>query len=357
MEEGYFVPAVVANMPLTFLVDTGSNITILSKDLLDVWPQEHFPNLTPVSIQLVTATGECSPFYGKAEIQFTIGNQNLSHEILFADIKNDGILGVDFLSANRCDVLLSKDHLVLNGEKITCYRSTKDVNPNCCRIALTENVHVPPGSEMIVPGRPLDSFDKDIVGILEASEAFASRYGLLVAKALVSPKMGTLPLRKMNVLDQPCFLRKSTVAAIYEPVDEERVETLGSLEKQPSETVKSPDPGKATTVTSLDQETSQKASIPDSSLESITHERFSSLETAESVPFTSPCSEKVPEKDSYSHIEQLIQESSTNLDESQKQSVRSLLCEYSDQLEFVFYVKTDVSPLSTCMSKICKQEL
>ena len=27
------------------------------------------------------------------------------------------------------------------------------------------------------------------------------------------------------------------------------------------------------------------------------------------------------------------------------------------ELEFVFYVKTDVSPLSTCMSKICKQEL
>ena len=28
-----------------------------------------------------------------------------------------------------------------------------------------------------------------------------------------------------------------------------------------------------------------------------------------------------------------------------------------NKLEFVFYVKTDVSPLSTCMSKICKQEL
>ena len=31
--------------------------------------------------------------------------------------------------------------------------------------------------------------------------------------------------------------------------------------------------------------------------------------------------------------------------------------ENSGQLEFVFYVKTDVSPLSKCMSKICKQEL
>ena len=31
---------------------------------------------------------------------------------------------------------------------------------------------------------------------------------------------------------------------------------------------------------------------------------------------------------------------------------------YTDKiLEFVFYVKTDVSPLSTCMSKICKQEV
>ena len=39
-----------------------------------------------------TATGECSPFYGKAQIEFTLGNQKLSHEILFADIKNDGIL-------------------------------------------------------------------------------------------------------------------------------------------------------------------------------------------------------------------------------------------------------------------------
>ena len=118
--------------------------------------------------------------------------------------------------------------------------------------------------------------------------------------------MGTVPLRIMNVLDQQCFLCKSTVAAIYEPVDEERVETLGSLEKQPSETVMSHDQRKTTTVTSLDLETSQKASIPDSSLKSITHERVSSLETTESVPFISPCPEKVPEKDSYSHIEQLI---------------------------------------------------
>lgn len=75
MEEGYFVPACVQNMPLTFLVDTGSNVTILRKDLLDNWPQEILPSLTPVNIQLITATGEISPFYGKAVVEITLGSQ------------------------------------------------------------------------------------------------------------------------------------------------------------------------------------------------------------------------------------------------------------------------------------------
>ena len=69
-------------MPLTFLVDTGSNVIIMRKDLLDNWPKEHFPHLTPVNIQLITATGECFPFHGKAKIDFTLGNQNLSHEMI-----------------------------------------------------------------------------------------------------------------------------------------------------------------------------------------------------------------------------------------------------------------------------------
>ena len=242
------------------------------------------------------------------------------------------ILGTDFLSANRCAVLLSKDHLVvLNGEKIACYRSTNEAQPSCCRIALMENVQVPPGSEMTVKCRPLDNFDKDSVGILEASETFASRYGLLVAKALVSPKMGTVPLRIMIVLDQPCFLRKSTVVAVYEPVDEERVETVSSLDIQESEIDSSPDQQKSAAFTSLGQETFQETSVSDSSLESDRFEMVSSLETIKSVTVTSPYPVNTFEKDSFLHLEQLITESSTYLNESQNKSIQSLLCEYSNQ--------------------------
>ena len=272
MKEGYFIPALVANTPLTFLVDTGSNVTILRRDLLDSWPQQQQPSIIPVNTQLITATGECSPFHGKAVIDITIGSQTLKQEILFADIKNDGILGMDFLGNHSCDVLLSKDHLVLNGERITCFRNTENAPPVSCRIALLESVEIPPECEIIVKGRPLDRFDKDGVGVLESSDNLTARYGLLVAKALVCPKRGTVPLRIMNMNHEPIYLYKNTVTAIYEPVQ----------------------PGSFETVSSLG-------------------------------------TENIPEEKSYSHLEDLIELSTENLNESQKESMKTLLYEYADQ--------------------------
>ena len=105
-------------------------------------------------------------------------------------------------------MLLSKNYLLLNGEKIICFRSCEDASAMCCRVAIMESVQIPPECEMIVKGRPIDKFDKNSVGILEASEKFVERNGLMVAKALVCPETGMVPLRIMNINKEPCFVRK-----------------------------------------------------------------------------------------------------------------------------------------------------
>ena len=129
----------------------------------------------------------------QAEVELTLGSQKLKHQVLFADIQNDGILGIDFLSQNGCDVLLSKDHLMLNGERLACFRSNADARATCCKVVLSESIEVPPESEVIAKGRPINQFDKDGIGILETDNLFLRRYGLLVENALVSPYMGTVP--------------------------------------------------------------------------------------------------------------------------------------------------------------------
>ncbi|WAR20696.1 hypothetical protein MAR_014670 [Mya arenaria] len=49
-----------------------------------------------VNLKMVTATGEVAPFFGK--FKANQGSKQYCHDVYIADIKNDGILGMDFFS-------------------------------------------------------------------------------------------------------------------------------------------------------------------------------------------------------------------------------------------------------------------
>ena len=197
------------------------------------------PKLTPVYLHLVTATGESSPFIGKVVVEITLGSQKLLHDVLFADVKNDGILGMDFLTKRRCDMFLSKNHLLLNGETIACFRSSVDAIPTCGRIAILETVEVPPECEIVLKGQPLDRIDSNSIGVLETAESFVHRSELLIVKTSVCPEFGTVPLRIMNLNHEPFVLYKNTVAAMYEPVEIEKQENVNSLSTDSTSTEES----------------------------------------------------------------------------------------------------------------------
>ena len=235
MEDAYFVAGYIHGKSLTLLVDTSSCCTILSKALFERWPQKTRPSLTPVNLHLVTATGESSPFLGKAEVKITLGSQKLLHDVLFADVKNDGILGMDFLTKRRCDMFLSKKHLLLNGEKIAFFRNNDDNDaiPTCSGIAILKTVEVPPECEIIVKGRPLDKVDSNSIGILKATESFVDRSGLLIAKAIVCPESDTVPLCIMNLNNEHFMLYKNTVTATYEPIEIEKQENVNTPSTDP----------------------------------------------------------------------------------------------------------------------------
>ena len=67
MEEGYFVSVTIANVPVTFLIDTGSNVTILSRSLMERMPAHISSSVRPTNTQMLTVTGEIpvTPFSGE----------------------------------------------------------------------------------------------------------------------------------------------------------------------------------------------------------------------------------------------------------------------------------------------------
>ena len=74
IDEGYFVCAKVENLPVTFLIDTGSNVTILKKDLVDQLPSDVCHKIQPTHTKLLTDTGEVVPFLGKVTLNVEIGS-------------------------------------------------------------------------------------------------------------------------------------------------------------------------------------------------------------------------------------------------------------------------------------------
>ena len=70
------------------LIDTGANITILSKQIFDDWNPSCKPEIEPVKMNMLTATGEKSPFHGKVKLNIKIGRCSYEHEFLLAEIKD-----------------------------------------------------------------------------------------------------------------------------------------------------------------------------------------------------------------------------------------------------------------------------
>ena len=216
------------NIPVSFLIDTSSNVTIVRKDLLDQLSPRISQSVKPTKTKLLTVTGEITPFHGKTELVINIGSQTIPQKVLVVEIENDGILGMDFLTANRCEIMLTRKLMKLNGETIRCFANSHEAQPKCCRIALSKHVEIPPGSDMIVEDYAHGIIDKDSTGLLEVYLKFLQNKGLSVAKALVNPVSGTVPVRIANPYNQSRILHKDTVVANYEPLEPELLLSVSS---------------------------------------------------------------------------------------------------------------------------------
>ncbi|CAC5397990.1 unnamed protein product [Mytilus coruscus] len=107
--EGLFVRAKINDKYLAFLVDTGANVTILSKKFIDEINPSLLPKINPVNINLITAIGDSAPFIGQVDVEICLGDHIYHHNVLVADISNEGIIGMDSLVTHDCDVLLSQN--------------------------------------------------------------------------------------------------------------------------------------------------------------------------------------------------------------------------------------------------------
>ncbi|GBM15209.1 hypothetical protein AVEN_39121-1 [Araneus ventricosus] len=116
---GLYLEGSICDIPCLFLVDTGTNITLLRADLARKLNERLI--YTPSNMTVKTATGEKAKIQGKLDASIKCGSRKFQHRVYVADITDSCILGLDFLQKFKFTVDLEKNEIRTGSEKISLF--------------------------------------------------------------------------------------------------------------------------------------------------------------------------------------------------------------------------------------------
>jgi len=207
-----YLHGILGNKPCDCLLDTGSEVCLLPESLVD-----------PLSIRRTTrslkaANGTPITTLGETTLALTIGNFVTDVTGLVSDHVSEVMLGIDWLVANNAIWNFRRSSIWLGGQSFSLVNKT-DRKTWCRRVTLQENVVVPPRAEADIPTKVVfhrlpTAADDGLWG----TDLNYINPGLHVARTVIPEnRWSDLPIRVMNVSEEPIFLRSgSTVADLHQ---------------------------------------------------------------------------------------------------------------------------------------------
>ncbi|CAG2249075.1 unnamed protein product [Mytilus edulis] len=161
---------------------------------------------------------------GHVDLPITIGNYTIIQKFTVAEIDVPAVIGYDFLHKNNCTIDMGKGVLLLKDSKIDCIKESQ--MSSTFKIKLSDKLTIPPNTEVIISG----IVEGDSSSIMNAIvEPLPSKHTetLLVAKALVDPSCGQVPIRMVNLSKYEQIMQPFTHVATCELID------TGSVSNEP----------------------------------------------------------------------------------------------------------------------------
>ena len=213
-------------MEVEWLIDTGCGLSLISEEVYKRIPEGNRPVLEENEIPMKTADGSWLPDLGKTHISVRVDKREYTHPFVVAKLTDDGILGTDFLRMHEGNIDFSKNKFYLNGRAMTTRNGL--ARHRCYRVSLAEEVVIPAGSRMVVPGKiPAGVLPKGSWMVDSLSKPPGGKC-VLVGRSLVEGGRGKVCVEMFNPSEEDVLLHRDTHTALVHPVDVE--ETLAEDE-------------------------------------------------------------------------------------------------------------------------------
>ena len=221
------------------LLDTGSEVCLFPEQVVDS------TQIRKTNRTLKAANDTLIPILGEVALPVSLGSYKTQVTGLVSRHVSEPMLGVDFLVDNK--VVWNFDQsTIFIGECWHMLRSRPNKKHWCRRVILQEDVVVPARSEVIIPTQvQFQRLSDASISDDWSTEISCIKDGLLVSHTLIPQDTWTdVPVRMMNVKEQPVTIESGTVVA-----DLEQVSVIGQHDTYDSE---------ATDAKQIDEESESK---------------------------------------------------------------------------------------------------
>ena len=195
------------------IVDTGAEVTVLSEKLYKSLPQDKRPALQKAKRGLIVAeAGKKMTTCGTFDAQFKLGEFEFEWPVYVAPIGDDIILGCDII--DEMDITVNtKRGIQVRDQWVECEiaRSHDTVGP----VIIARAVTVPAMSEFVMTAS-CDMKQNHEALLFEADET--AKENLLIARSLVNPQTGKVPVKVINQSSSPVKLKKGVVLGKFHPI-------------------------------------------------------------------------------------------------------------------------------------------
>ena len=204
-----FIPVIVENLSLDALLDTGSDISLISDDLRQSIPSLKRRSLTTSFLLAKSVTGENLDSLGMIPINLQLGSQMIQHN--FHVVRNSTrslVLGWDFILTSHGIIDTTKGLVTLCKENIKLLRPQKHA-PAFSNVYVSANITIPAQVHINIIAK-LDYPQHSVIpdkysGIFEPY--YSEDSTLILARSVSTFDKGFIVARVLNPFDHPVELK------------------------------------------------------------------------------------------------------------------------------------------------------
>ena len=117
---GLYLPGFVGGTRVMWLIDTGAARSILSFKIYNSLPASAKFSLSSANSAIALADGQQAKTHGLGHIVVRLGTKEFEMHVIVAEVEDEGILGMDFLSQVDSRIDIVKNQVSINREVFDC---------------------------------------------------------------------------------------------------------------------------------------------------------------------------------------------------------------------------------------------